>query len=80
MGNLGSPVCLLGCFWEVGENRRTWRKPMQTQGEHVNLHTDNNLSLELNWGSWGCEAATLCAGRLCPQSDAVFKNDYCLKM
>lgn len=38
-GNLVQPIHLLEYFWEVGGNMRTWKKPMQTQGEHVKLHT-----------------------------------------
>lgn len=33
---------LLGCFSPVGGNRRTPRKPLQTQGEHMEAHTEIN--------------------------------------
>lgn len=36
------------CFWEVGGNRKTWRKPTRTQEEHVKRS---------NWGTWICESA-----------------------
>ncbi|MCI4390410.1 hypothetical protein PGIGA_G00122280, partial [Pangasianodon gigas] len=52
-----SSIHLLACFWEMGENRRTWRKPTWTRGEHTKrLHTERHLSSGLN-----TEATTLAA-------------------
>ncbi|KAB5553721.1 hypothetical protein PHYPO_G00041910, partial [Pangasianodon hypophthalmus] len=47
---------LPACFWEVGGNWRTQRKPRQTRGGHVKLHTDSNLSSVPNWGHWRCQS------------------------
>ncbi|MCI4381584.1 hypothetical protein PGIGA_G00253690 [Pangasianodon gigas] len=44
------------CFGVMEGNRRTPRQPIWTWGEHVKLHTDSNLSSELNQGPWSCEA------------------------
>lgn len=35
-GNLEESLHLLACFWKVGENWRTRRKPTQTQGKPEN--------------------------------------------
>lgn len=49
MGNIS--IHLLACAWEVGRNRRTWRKPRHTKGEHAKKpHTDSNPSSRLNLG------------------------------
>lgn len=35
MGNFTSPIHLLPCFWQVGGNWGTWRKPIRPHREHV---------------------------------------------
>lgn len=51
-GNSALPICRPVRFWITAENQRIQRKPTQTQGEHVNLHTDSNTSLGLNQALW----------------------------
>lgn len=51
-GNSALPICRPVRFWITAENQRIQRKPTQTQGEHVNLHTDSNPSLGLNQALW----------------------------
>lgn len=49
-GNLSEPVYQLAPvhFWRAGGNRRTWKKPLRTQREHMKLHTVSNPSSWLN--------------------------------